>query len=136
VCVRRGAAGAYQGDQVALQEWAGTTVARAEPRCERLRQVFRVSPGNLILRKSSRPATRTSRPISDAVDPILRELTPEKLATVQDDVVDSCGRPLLRDKRAEPAGWVSARDLPRTPWDDNENNTLAAKLLWKMAEVG
>ena len=69
------------------------------------------------------------------MNPILRALPPHLLATVQNCRVDSEGRPLLGDLKAEPTGWVRGEQTQLTGADDNDNNTRAVKLLRRLAEV-
>ena len=98
-------------------------------------QAFRQRPGDVLLRKELSLCYDNFTAYLDEVNPILSELSPEQLATVKDHRVDSKGRPVLDDRRASPAGWVSAAHAQLEVPDRNDNNTRAAQLLLRLAEV-
>ena len=112
-------------------------LGRRREASQRLKEAFRHRPGDILLRKELSGCFDNFTAFLDEINPILTSLPPEKLREIKDHAVGPDGRPMLADVQAAPPGWVTAREAEAmSPHSDgNANNTRAATLLHRLAEV-
>jgi TPR repeat protein len=110
-------------------------LGRSREAALRLKEVFRERPGDIVVRKELSLCYDNFTMYLEDVNPILAEMPRDKLDTIKNVRVDSQGRRVLGDLQSAPAGWESGDATRADVTDENDNNTRAATLLQRLAEV-